>query len=230
MVSRQPGVSPRPCCLVVTRRLPLLPKSRPCSRRERRRERQFQSHLSHALRKSKCFLCPLPGPAAAPGCREAWAVRPPTKAGDRVTDKGRETRQRKCCRVGHTEGVFRRTHERLWGWSALGGDKLSGAGQRGPTLSRGSNTGRIYYLCKKPRTIYFSKQETSNQAMALKMPHSRGARVVAQLFECQLMISRFVGSSPASGSVLMAQTLEPALDSASPSPSAPPLLTLCLCL
>ena len=44
----------------------------------------------------------------------------------------------------------------------------------------------------------------------------------------QVMISRFVSSSPASGSVLTAQSLEPALGSVSPSLSAPPLLTLCL--
>ena len=46
----------------------------------------------------------------------------------------------------------------------------------------------------------------------------------------QVMISRFVSSSPASGSVLTAQSLEPALDSVSPSLSAPPLLVLCLSL
>ena len=39
----------------------------------------------------------------------------------------------------------------------------------------------------------------------------------------QVMISQFVGSSPASGSVLTAQSLEPALGSVSPSLSAPPL-------
>ena len=36
------------------------------------------------------------------------------------------------------------------------------------------------------------------------------------------MISRFVGSSPASGSVLTGQSLESASDSVSPSLSAPP--------
>ena len=46
----------------------------------------------------------------------------------------------------------------------------------------------------------------------------------------QVMISRFVGSSPALGSVLTAQSLESALDSVSPSLSASPLLTLCLSL
>ena len=44
----------------------------------------------------------------------------------------------------------------------------------------------------------------------------------------QVMISRLVGSSPAWGSVLTAGSLEPALDSVSPSLSAPSLLGLCL--
>ena len=42
----------------------------------------------------------------------------------------------------------------------------------------------------------------------------------------QVMIFRFVGSSPTLGSVLTAQGLEPALDSVYPSLSASPLLTL----
>ena len=44
------------------------------------------------------------------------------------------------------------------------------------------------------------------------------------------MISQFVGLSPASGSALTAQILEPASDSVSPSLSAPPPLVLSLCL
>ena len=42
----------------------------------------------------------------------------------------------------------------------------------------------------------------------------------------QVMISRFVGWSPASGSVLTAQSLEHASDSVSPSLSVPSLLSL----
>ena len=41
----------------------------------------------------------------------------------------------------------------------------------------------------------------------------------------QVMILQFVGLSPASASVLRAQSLVPALDSVSPSLSAPPLCT-----
>ena len=46
----------------------------------------------------------------------------------------------------------------------------------------------------------------------------------------QVMISRFLGSSPMSGSLLVAQSLETASDSVSPSLSAPQLLTFCLSL
>ena len=46
----------------------------------------------------------------------------------------------------------------------------------------------------------------------------------------QVMISQLVGSSPTLGSVLTAQSLEPALDSMSPSLSAPPPLAFCLFL
>ena len=46
----------------------------------------------------------------------------------------------------------------------------------------------------------------------------------------QVMVSRSVSSSPASGSVLKAQSLEPASDSVSPSLSVPPSLILRLSL
>ena len=46
----------------------------------------------------------------------------------------------------------------------------------------------------------------------------------------QVTISRFVGLSRTSGSVLTAQSLEPASDSVSPSLSAPPLLVRALSL
>ena len=54
------------------------------------------------------------------------------------------------------------------------------------------------------------------------------AQSVKRPTSAQVMTSRFVGRSPASGSVLTAWGLEPASDSVSPSLSAPPLLTLCL--
>ena len=63
--------------------------------------------------------------------------------------------------------------------------------------------------------------------------NSRGAWVaesVKCLTSVLVMISWFLISSPALGSVLTAHSLEPASDSMSPSLSVPPLLTLCLSL
>ena len=56
------------------------------------------------------------------------------------------------------------------------------------------------------------------------------ARLVKHPTLSQVVISWLVGSNPTSGSVLTAQSLEPALDSVSPSLSAPPLLMLSLSL
>ena len=62
---------------------------------------------------------------------------------------------------------------------------------------------------------------------------SRGAWVaqsVKRLTSAQVKISRSVSSSPTLGSGLMAQSLEPASNSVSPSLSAPPPFMLCLSL
>ena len=56
------------------------------------------------------------------------------------------------------------------------------------------------------------------------------AQLVKRPTSAQVMISRSVSLSPASGSVLTAQSLEPVSDSVSPSFSAPPLLMLSLSL
>ena len=56
------------------------------------------------------------------------------------------------------------------------------------------------------------------------------AQSVKRRTSAQVMISQFVSSSPASGSGLTAQSLEPASDSVSPSICDPPLLILCLSL
>ena len=69
--------------------------------------------------------------------------------------------------------------------------------------------------------------------LKFKQSQSRGASV-AQLVEhptsAQVMILRFVSSSPASGLVLTARSLEPASDSVSPSLCVPPSLELGLSL
>ena len=56
------------------------------------------------------------------------------------------------------------------------------------------------------------------------------AQSVERPTSARVMISQSVSSSPTSGSVLTAQSLEPASDSVSPALSAPPLLVLCLSL
>ena len=56
------------------------------------------------------------------------------------------------------------------------------------------------------------------------------AQSVKRLTSTQVVISWSVSSSPASGSVLTAQSLEPASHSVSPSLSAPPPFMLCLSL
>ena len=54
------------------------------------------------------------------------------------------------------------------------------------------------------------------------------AQSVKRPTSAQVTISRSMSSGPMSGSVLTAQSPEPASDSVSPSLSAPPPLTLCL--
>ena len=54
------------------------------------------------------------------------------------------------------------------------------------------------------------------------------AQLVERLTSARVMISWFVGLSPAPGCVLTAQSLESASDSVSPFLSAPPPLTLSL--
>ena len=56
------------------------------------------------------------------------------------------------------------------------------------------------------------------------------AQWVRRLTLAPVMISWFISLSPTPGSVLTAQSLEPASDSVSPSLFAPPQLTLCLSL
>ena len=54
--------------------------------------------------------------------------------------------------------------------------------------------------------------------LSLVLKYKSGvAQSVNHLTSAQVMISRFVGSSPTSGSELLAQSLEPALDSVPPS-------------
>ena len=72
----------------------------------------------------------------------------------------------------------------------------------------------------------------SNESL-INIHHNQGtwvAQSVGHLTLAVVMISQSVSSSPASGSVLTAQSLEPASHSVSPSLSDPSLLMLCLSL
>ena len=72
-----------------------------------------------------------------------------------------------------------------------------------------------------------------NQRRKESRTTSRGtwvAQSVKQPTSAQVTISQSVSSSPASGSVLTAQSLEPVSDSVSPSLSDPPPFMLCLSL
>ena len=76
-------------------------------------------------------------------------------------------------------------------------------------------------------------KENVQALSGLEDASSRGtwvAQSVKRLTSAQVMILRFVSSSPASGSVLTAGSLEPASGSVSPSLSAPPPLVFCLFL
>ena len=77
------------------------------------------------------------------------------------------------------------------------------------------------------------RRSFSQGRKGLKINNDRGtwvAQSVKHLTSAHDTISQFVGSSPASGSVLTAQSLGSVSDSGSPSLPAPPPLMLCLCL
>ena len=76
-----------------------------------------------------------------------------------------------------------------------------------------------FFVVQKPIHVGLKTSRGTWVAQSIKRPTS-----------AQVTVSQFASSSRASGSVLTAQSLEPALDSVSRSLSAPPLLALCLCL
>ena len=89
--------------------------------------------------------------------------------------------------------------------------------------------------CSRPEQRRCNEDPLASKAKILSGPLRKGllkgawvAQSVKRLISAQVMISQLVGSSPASGSVLTAWSLEPVSDSVSPSLSAPPLLALCL--
>ena len=84
-----------------------------------------------------------------------------------------------------------------------------------------------------PCEVRLTGQPASWRQTAVLLKKCRGAWVaqsVKRPTSAQVTISRSVSSSPASGSGLMARSLEPASHSVSPSLSAPPPFMLCLSL
>ena len=78
--------------------------------------------------------------------------------------------------------------------------------------------------------VYIMKPLGSKNVKIFGAPGWLSPLSVQLLKSAQVMISRFVSSRPTWGSVLTAQSLDPASDSLSPSLSAPPLLTVSLSL
>ena len=90
--------------------------------------------------------------------------------------------------------------------------------------------GRLFNLSVPQFTQLYNGDHSS---FAFRIAEWWGAWV-AQSVKCPtsawVMIAQFVSSSPASGSVLTARSLEPASDSVSLPVSAPPKLMFYLCL
>ena len=87
-------------------------------------------------------------------------------------------------------------------------------------------------LCRTRKQGERHQVRARGQDLTLKWRSRRAwvAQPVKRPTSAQVVISWSVGSSPASGSILTAQSLEPASDSVSPSLSDPPPLMLCLSL
>ena len=79
----------------------------------------------------------------------------------------------------------------------------------------------------KPATDWTVKQQMNELEDEAQCWGTWVAQSVGQPTLAQVMISWLMSSNPTSGSVLTAQSLEPASDSRSPSLSALPLLELC---
>ena len=111
---------------------------------------------------------------------------------------------------------------------------------QGPNLV---NSPLVFWLCIKQIFVhktflsisitFYQKLRPQHVIKIAIKTHKRGtwvAQSVKRPTLAQVMISWLVSLSPTSGSVLSAQSLEPASDSVSPSLSTPPQLVLCLFL
>ena len=108
-------------------------------------------------------------------------------------------------------------------------EQLEGARRKFRT---GPGEGGVSYNCRNQGMPRRDQPGLRHRQSSLSRNPSRGAwgaQWLQRPTSAQVMISRFVSSSPASGSVLTARSLEPASDSVSPSLSTPPpSVSLCL--
>ena len=135
-----------------------------------------------------------------------------------------------------------------WGWGCAGSKALSETAcqeclphcTRGRSEDTASRITQDIPISQREKQDY-EKEQARDQASwswstALGQPLGKSGRargrlggsVVERPTSAQVMISQFVSSSPASGSVPTARSPEPALRSVSPSLSAPPPLVLFL--
>ena len=130
-----------------------------------------------------------------------------------------------CCILSIKERPHRSLYPLLRGWKEPKEGSIWLQGWKEPSQLSGNNLlntySQIQLLSRTTNAMLPNKLDTSFQgawaAQSVKRPTS-----------AQVRISWFVSSSPASGSVLTAQSLEPALDSVSHSLSAPFPLSLSL--
>ena len=141
-----------------------------------------------------------------------------------------------CCLWGREGGL-----EAALGWRGVGGCCLSyilrteGLRWRGRehSIQHGASPDQSWGSTLEVSGSLFPAQARCGRHQGFKSGWARGtwvAQSVEHLTSAQVKILQFVSLSPASGSVLTAQSLEPVSDSVSPSLSAPPLFMLCLSL
>ena len=118
--------------------------------------------------------------------------------------------------------VERPTSNRVWSLAGLSSSRAASLGHVGVPVGQWSRyVKHRYFPQNASHTCLFHSLQN-----VFKMRGAWVAQSVELLTSAQVMISQLVSSSPTSGSVLTAQSLEPPSDSVPPSLSAPPPLFL----
>ena len=98
-------------------------------------------------------------------------------------------------------------------------------------LGKASQNGvHFLFAPQSPKNVFQILKNLLSEKYTPGVPGWLSQLSVQLLIWAQAMISGFLSLSPTSGPVLTSQSLEPALDSASPSLSDYPPLTICLFL